>query len=544
MIENKTKLVTCAFPYANGPIHIGHMLEHIQADIWVRYQRMRNKKVYFICADDAHGTPVMLKARQLGINLKEMIFNINKDHKKDFFDFLISYDYYDSTHTLENKEISEEIYFILKKKKLIKSKIIFQFYDFNKKMFLPDRFIKGGCPKCLSPDQYGDNCDFCGAIYNSSDLINPYSTISGTYIKLKKTKHFFFDLPKFTKMLKIWIRSGVLTKEIINKIEEWFSVGLQEWDISRDKPYFGFNIPGYSDKYFYVWLDASIGYISTFKNYCKYKKSINFFDFWKKNSNTSLYHFIGKDIVYFHSLFWPALLESIGYRKPTRIFVHGYVTVNGLKMSKSKGTFITVRSYLKLLKPDCLRYYYATKLSSKINDINFTLEDFVNTVNKEIVNKIVNLASRSAMFINNKFNNLLSSRVSDKNIYKIFVDSSEEISFWFSSLEYNKITKKIIFLADLANRYIEKNKPWVLVKKNKFKNDLHDISSMGINLFRILIIYLKPIVPDLANKSECFLKTIFHWEDIYTPLINHEISRFQTLFKRIDIKKINSLIIS
>lgn len=537
---NNKILVTCAFPYSNGPIHLGHMLEHIQADIWVRYHRMRNREIYFICADDAHGTPVMLKSKELMISPEEMINNVHEEHKRDFYDFYISYDHYSSTHILENKFLLEKIFFNLKINKYIKKKNIFQFYDVKKNMFLPDRFIKGSCPKCFSPNQYGDHCEICGSTYNSCELINPFSIISNSPPQLKKTEHFFFNLPKFEKILKEWVNSGVLQKKILNKIKEWFSIGLKDWDITRDSPYFGFQIPYYSDKYFYVWLDASVGYISVFKNFCKKKKNINFNDFWKKNSNTELYHFIGKDIIYFHSLFWPALLESINYRKPNNIFVHGYLTINGKKMSKSKGTFITARSYLKYLDSDSLRYYYASKLSSNADDINFNLNELVNCINKNIVNKIVNLASRNAVFINKFFKDRLSNVIHNICLYEKFVDYSYKIAENFDKLEYSKVIKKILYLTDLANSYIDYQAPWVLFNKKDFKNT-HSICSTGINLFRILMTYLKPIMPKLSKKVEFFLNISLNWNEIKNPLLDHKISKFEILFKRIKIEDVNPI---
>lgn len=539
---SKNILVTCAFPYSNGPIHIGHMLEHIQADIWVRYNRMRNKNVYFICSDDAHGTPVMLKSKVLGISPEDMINKNYKEHKRDFLNFSISHDYYDSTHSTENQIFLEKIFFNLKRNKNIKKKYIFQFYDTRKNMFLPDRFIKGQCPKCFSSDQYGDHCEVCGSTYNSFELINPYSTISDSSPKLKKTEHFFFSLTKFEEKLKKWVFSGVLSKNILNKTKEWFSIGLKDWDISRDSPYFGFKIPNYSDKYFYVWLDASIGYISAFKNFCKIKKNINFFDFWRKNSETELCHFIGKDIIYFHTLFWPAILEAINYRKPSRIFVHGYLTVNGKKMSKSKGTFITANSYLKYLNSDSLRYYYATKLTSKANDINFNLKELIDCVNNNIVNKVVNLASRNASFIGKFFQNRLSDVIHDFKLYERFTHSSYGISEKFDKLEYSKVIKEILFLTDLANNYINIHSPWLLLNQGYFKK-VHDICSTGINLFRVLMTYLKPIVPNLTEKAEYFLNISLNWDEIKYPLLNHKISKFKILFSRIKVRNIDSLFI-
>lgn len=536
-------LVTCALPYANGSIHLGHILEHIQADIWVRYQRMRGKQVYFICADDAHGTPIMLKAKQLGITPEEMISKVNQEHKCDLADFAINYDNYHSTHSIENKTLSNQIYLTLKENGYIKNKIISQLYDPKQGIFLPDRFVKGHCPKCQAANQHGDNCEVCSAIYNSTELINPYSVISGATPEIRKTEHFFFNLPVFSNMLQVWTRSGSLQSQVINKIQEWFKVGLQQWDITRDTPYFGFEIPNESGKYFYVWLDAPIGYMSTFKNLCEKRPNINFDTYWNKYSTADLYHFIGKDIIYFHSLFWPAILEGSGYRKPTNIFVHGYVTINGRKMSKSRGNFITARTYLNYLDSDCLRYYFAAKISSSINDIDLNLEDFVQRVNSDIVNKVVNLAARNASFINKRFNSKLSARLADPDLYQKFIASADKIGQKFCQSEYNKAIREIMLLADLANRYINEQAPWVVAKQIGREQDLHDICSMGINLFRVLMTYLKPTLPGLASRTETFLKISLKWNDINNPLLNHEITPFKILFQRVEMNNITAMLI-
>ncbi|WMY96848.1 MAG: methionine--tRNA ligase [Arsenophonus sp.] len=538
----KKILVTCALPYANGAIHLGHMLEHIQADIWVRFHRMLGKEVYFICADDAHGTPIMLKAQKLKIAPEEMINQIKKEHEKDLEDFFISYDNYYSTHSIENKKLSEKIFLILKKNGYIKSKIISQLYDPIKCLFLPDRFIKGTCPICSAAHQYGDNCELCGATYHSTKLINPYSVISGAIPEIRNTKHFFFDLPAFSHILKNWIQSNFLHKHVQNKIQEWFKNGLQQWDITRDAPYFGFKIPNEEKKYFYVWLDAPIGYISTFQNLCNKKTNIDFNTYWKKNTTTDLYHFIGKDIVYFHTLFWPAILEAINYRKPTNIIVHGYLTINGTKMSKSRGTFITARSYLEHFDPDCLRYYYAAKLSSGINDVDLNLIDLVHTVNSYVVNKVVNIAARNAGFINKIFHGKLSSRLADPSIYSKFILAKKKIEQAYSDREYNKVIHQIMLLADLANKYIDNQAPWILAKKEKNGGELHDICSMGINLFRVLMIYLKPVLPGLSIRTEKFLNISLQWKDIKHPLLNHKINQFKKLFQRLDINKTTSIL--
>ncbi|CUX96017.1 Methionine--tRNA ligase [Candidatus Gullanella endobia] len=543
MIQIKKKmLVTCALPYANGSIHLGHMLEHIQADIWVRYQRMRGHKVYFICADDSHGTPIMLKAQRLGVNPEEMISKINLEHQTDFYNFNISYDNYYLTHSEESRQLLNLVYQRLKENGFIKSRIISQLFDSEKGMFLPDRFLKGNCPKCYSPDQYGDNCEVCSATYSSMELINPKSVLSGTTPIMQESEHFFFDLPAFSKMLCSWTRSGALQEEVVNKIQEWFKSGLQEWDISRDSPYFGFEVPDAPGKYFYVWLDAPIGYMGTFKNLCQKRSDLHFEEFWNMDSKTDLYHFIGKDIIYFHSLFWPAILEGSYFRKPTNLFVHGYVTLNGTKMSKSRGTFIKASTYLKYLDSDCLRYYYATKLSSNINDIDLNLEDFIQRFNTDIVNKIVNLASRNAGFINKYFDGQLAATVADPALYNHFINAAMSISEAFNNRETSHAIRKIIALADLANRYIDQQAPWIVAKKEGYKTNLQTICSMGIQLFRVLMTYLKPILPSLTKRTEVFLATSLNWDDLLFPLLSHRIRPFETLFNRINVKQIESMI--
>ncbi|MCL0011226.1 methionine--tRNA ligase [Providencia rettgeri] len=540
-VANKL-LVTCALPYANGSIHLGHILEHIQADIWVRYQRMRGKEVHFICADDAHGTPIMLKAQQLGVTPEEMIAAVNQEHQNDFAGFAISYDNYHSTHSEENKVLSELIYGKLKNNGFIKNRTISQLFDPEKGMFLPDRFVKGTCPKCKAEDQYGDNCEVCSATYSPTELINPRSVISGATPVMRDSEHFFFDLPAFSDMLQAWTRSGALQEQVANKMQEWFESGLQQWDITRDAPYFGFEIPDAPGKYFYVWLDAPIGYMGSFKNLCDKRGDLDFDEFWNKDSKTDLYHFIGKDIVYFHSLFWPAMLEGSQYRKPTNLFVHGYVTVNGAKMSKSRGTFITARSYLDHLDADCLRYYYAAKLSSRIDDIDFNLEDFVQRVNSDIVNKVVNLASRNAGFIAKRFDGKLSANLAEPELYQQFVDAAKVIGEDYNNREYNKAIREIMALADIANRYVDEKAPWVVAKQEGKDQELQDICSMGINLFRVLMTYLKPVLPGLTKRAEAFLNSELSWDAINTPLLNHSVAPFKALFNRIEIAKVDAMV--
>ncbi|MGO1247665.1 MAG: methionine--tRNA ligase [Oceanisphaera sp.] len=540
--EPRKILVTCALPYANGSIHLGHMLEHIQADIWVRYQRMRGQTVHFICADDAHGTPIMLKAKQLGIDPEQLIADVQKEHQADFHRFNIGFDNYHTTHSPENREFAELIYGRLKNNGFIENRTISQLYDPEQNMFLPDRFVKGTCPSCKAEDQYGDNCDVCAATYSPTELINPRSAVSGATPIMKDSEHFFFDLPQFSGMLKAWTRSGALQEEMANKLEEWFESGLQQWDITRDAPYFGFEIPDAPGKYFYVWLDAPIGYMGSFKNYCNKRGDINFDEYWHKDSTTELYHFIGKDIVYFHSLFWPAMLDGSNFRKPTNIFVHGYVTVDGAKMSKSKGTFIKADTYLKHLDPECLRYYYAAKLTNRIDDLDLNLTDFVARVNSDVVNKLVNLASRNAGFIKKRFNGQLSAQCAEPALYAEFANAGERIGQYYEQREFGRAIREIMALADKANRYIDEQAPWVIAKQEGQDDQLQAICSVGINLFRCLMTYLKPVMPELAQRSEAFLNTTLTWDALSAPLVDHTLSSFKSLFSRMDTDKVAAMV--
>ncbi|CBY26493.1 methionyl-tRNA synthetase [Yersinia enterocolitica subsp. palearctica Y11] len=486
----------------------------------------------------------MLKAQQLGIEPEEMIAEMSQEHQQDFAGFAISYDNYHSTHSDENRELSSLIYSRLKANGYIKNRTISQLYDPEKGMFLPDRFVKGTCPKCKSPDQYGDNCEVCGATYSPTELIDPKSAVSGATPVMRESEHFFFDLPAFSDMLQAWTRSGALQEQVANKMQEWFESGLQQWDISRDAPYFGFEIPDAPGKYFYVWLDAPIGYMGAFKNLCDKRGDLDFDEFWRKDSEADLYHFIGKDIVYFHSLFWPAMLEGSNFRKPTNLFVHGYVTVNGAKMSKSRGTFIKAGTYLKHLDADCLRYYYAAKLSSRIDDIDLNLEDFVQRVNADIVNKVVNLASRNAGFINKRFAGKLADHLADPALYKTFTDAATSIADTYSNRESSKAIREIMALADIANRYVDEQAPWVVAKEEGRDADLQAICSMGINLFRVLMTYLKPVLPALTERTEAFLNTELTWDSIEQPLLGHQINAFKALFNRIDVDKVNEMVAS
>ncbi|PTT52571.1 methionine--tRNA ligase [Aeromonas sp. HMWF014] len=541
--DPRTMLVTCALPYANGSIHLGHMLEHIQADIWVRYQRMRGHQVHFICADDAHGTPIMLKAQQMGITPEEMIAAVSKEHQTDFAGFNISFDNYHSTHSDENRELAELIYGRLKAGGFIKGRTITQLFDPEKSMFLPDRFVKGTCPKCKSPEQYGDNCDSCGATYSPTELIDPKSAVSGATPVMKDSEHFFFDLPQFETWLAGWVRgSGAIQEEMANKMQEWFESGLQQWDITRDAPYFGFEIPGAPGKFFYVWLDAPIGYMASFKNLCNKRGDIDFDSYWNKDSSAELYHFIGKDIAYFHCLFWPAMLEGANFRKPTKVNVHGYVTVNGAKMSKSKGTFIKASTYLNHLDPECLRYYYAAKLNSRIDDLDLNLDDFVARVNADVVNKLVNLASRNAGFIAKRFDGKLADTCAEPELYAEFANASASISEAYESREFSRAIREIMALADKANRYVDEKAPWVLAKQEGADAELQAVCSVGINLFRVLMAYLKPVMPLLAERAEAFLGETLTWDGVALPLTNHQLTPFKALFSRIEPAKIEAMI--
>lgn len=534
-------LITSALPYANGPIHLGHMLEYIQTDIWSRFQKARGHQCYYVCADDAHGTPIMLKAQQLGITPEQMIAQTSQEHQADFAEFLIGFDNYHSTHSEENRQFASDIYTKLDKGGYIKRKTISQLFDPEKQMFLPDRFVKGDCPKCGALDQNGDSCDSCGATYSPVELKNPRSVVSGATPVLKDSEHYFFDLPAFEQMLKDWTRSGSLQDEMANKLQEWFTEGLQQWDISRDAPYFGFEIPGAPGKFFYVWLDAPIGYLASFKNYCD-KTGLNFDQFWQKDSDAEIYHFIGKDIIYFHSLFWPAMLDGAGYRKPTSVYAHGFVTVNGAKMSKSRGTFIKARTYLDHLNPEYLRYYFASKLTSNITDLDLNLEDFAQKVNADLVGKVVNIASRCASFISKKFGGKLTADIAEPALLAEFTAAGETIAESFEKREFARAIREIMALADKANQYIDAKAPWVLAKNEATLTEAHLVCSMGINLFRVLMHYLKPVLPAMAKEVELFLNDELSWSTYQTALTNHSINVFKPLMQRVEMTKVEAMV--
>ena len=540
-------LITSALPYANGSIHLGHMLEYIQTDIWARFQRLRGHSCIFAWADDAHGTPIMLRAQQEGIEPQELIDRMKAEHEKDFNDFMISYDNFHSTHSDENKYFAEEIYLSAKEKGNITIKTVKQAYDPEAKMFLPDRFVKGECPNCGTADQYGDNCESCGATYATTELKKPYSVISGATPIEKDSEHYFFKVSDYADFLKSWVNSGSsVQKEIANKMNEWLDGGLNDWDISRDAPYWGFKIPDTEDKYFYVWLDAPIGYIASFKNLCD-RTGIDFDEYWRNdasgNNNTELYHFIGKDIAYFHTLFWPACLKAGDFRLPTAVFCHGFLNVNGQKMSKSRGTFIQARAYLDHLPAEPLRYYFAAKLSNTVDDIDLNLQDFQQRINSDLVGKVVNIASRCAGFIGKKFDAKLSENLADEALYQKFIDASDSIAQSYEERRYSKAMREIMALADLANQYIDEKQPWVLIKDENRQQEVQGICSLGINLFRALITYLKPVLPELAEKSEAFLNAgELNWDSVATPLLSHKINKFKPLMTRIEEDKVNAML--
>ncbi len=537
--HKRTILMTSALPYANGPIHLGHLVEYIQTDIWARFQRLRGHEAYYVCADDAHGTPIMLRAQLEGISPDELVAKMTLLHQADFADFAIHFDNYYSTHSPENRHFAEHIYCGLRDKGHIERRLIRQAFDPIKQMFLPDRFIRGECPKCGAKDQYGDNCEVCGATYLPTELKNPVSAISGATPIDKESEHLFVKLGDFEEMLKQWMNNGSLQPAVIHKLSEWFEAGLQSWDISRDAPYFGFEIPDAPNKYFYVWLDAPIGYLASFKNLCD-RNGLDFDHFWKPDSTAEVYHFIGKDIIYFHALFWPALLFGGDFRKPTAIFAHGFLTVDGQKMSKSRGTFITARSYLNHLNPEYLRYYFAAKLASGIDDIDLNLEDFSNRVNADLVGKVVNIASRCAGFITKNFAGQLASELHKPDLFEQFISKGEEIAQDYENRDYSKAVREIMALADKANQYIDEFKPWVIAKQAGQEHLLQSVCTQGLNLFNVMMGYLQPILPVMAQKVELFLNSPITWQP--QPLLSHQIATFQPLMMRLDSKQLDAML--
>ncbi|HEB59891.1 MAG TPA: methionine--tRNA ligase [Gammaproteobacteria bacterium] len=543
MTQPRQILVTSALPYANGAIHLGHLVEYIQTDIWVRFQKLRGHQCLYVCADDAHGTPIMLRAQSEGITPEELIARVAEEHRADFADFHIGFDNYHSTHSDENRELASLIYTRLRDGGHIGTRTIKQAYDPDKDMFLPDRFIKGTCPRCRTPDQYGDSCEHCGATYAPTELIDPVSAISGATPVERESEHYFFELEHFETMLKEWTSGDHMQAEIRHKLNEWLDAGLRPWDISRDAPYFGFEIPDAPGKYFYVWLDAPIGYMASFKNLCVQREELDFDAWWGADSKTELYHFIGKDIAYFHTLFWPAMLQGAGFRLPSAVFCHGFLTVNGQKMSKSRGTFIMARTYLDHLDAEYLRYYYAAKLGSGIDDLDLNLEDFMQRVNSDLVGKVVNIASRCAGFIRKRFGGRLSASLSEAALIDGFAARREAIAALYERREFGHAMREIMALADQANQYIDEKKPWVIAKQEGRDAELQDICSTGINLYRILIAFLKPVLPVLAQKSEAFLNIApLHWDAVATPLADHEINKFKPLMTRIEKDRIDAMV--
>lgn len=542
MSEPRKILVTSALPYANGSIHLGHMLEYIQTDMWVRFQKHRGNQCVYVCADDAHGSAIMLRAEKEGITPEQLIANVKAEHSADFADFLVDFDNFHSTHCEENRELSSEIYLKLREAGHIAQRSVTQYFDPQKQMFLADRFIKGTCPKCAATDQYGDNCEKCGATYAPTELKDPKSAISGATPVLKDSQHFFFKLPDFQRMLEGWTRSGTLQDAVANKIAEWLDAGLQEWDISRDAPYFGFEIPGEPGKYFYVWLDAPIGYMASFKNLCARCPELDFDAYWGKDSTAELYHFIGKDIINFHALFWPAMLEGAGYRKPTALNVHGFLTVNGEKMSKSRGTFIKARTYLDHLAPEYLRYYFASKLGRGVDDLDVNLDDFVQKVNSDLVGKVVNIASRCAGFVHKGNNGVLVAANAAPELTQAFLDATPSIAEAYEVRDFARAMREIMALADRANAWIAEKAPWSLAKQEGKAEEVQAVCAAGINLFRQLIIFLKPVLPELAKEAERFLNVEpLTWDDHATWLADHPLNPFQALMTRIDPVKVQAM---
>ena len=543
MHQSRDILITSALPYANGPIHLGHLVEYIQTDIWARFQKMRGHNCWYVCADDAHGTPIMLRARQEDVTPEQLIARVAAEHQADFAAFHIGFDNYHSTHSPENQHYATLIYTRNRDAGHIAQRTITQAYDPVEQMFLPDRFIKGECPKCGATDQYGDNCEACGASYSPAELKNPRSAVSGAVPEQRESDHYFFKLGDFEPMLRAWTRSGSLQKEVANKLDEWFAAGLQEWDISRDAPYFGFEIPDHPGKFFYVWLDAPIGYMASFQHLCDQTPGLEFERFWGQDSTAELYHFIGKDIIYFHALFFPAMLHGAGFRTPSAIFAHGFLTVDGQKMSKSRGTFIKARTYLDHLNPEYLRYYFAAKLGANVDDIDLNLEDFAARVNADLVGKVVNIASRCAGFISKRFDGRLAAALAEPALFAEFITAGESIAAAYEKREFSRAVREIMALADRANQYIDEHAPWVVAKHAGREAELQAICSMGLNLFRVLIGYLRPILPKTAAESEAFLQIEpLTWDALATPVLDHVIAPFKPLMTRVDPQQITAML--
>ena len=543
MPEPRKLLVTSALPYANGSPHMGHLVEYLQTDIWVRFQKLRGHECLYVCASDSHGTPIMLKARELGITPEALTEGYSAEFVNAFRDFGIEFDNYYTTHSPENEALVTEIFTTLRDKGDIYTRTIEQAYDEKEGLFLPDRFVRGTCPRCKSDDQYGDACEVCGATYTPEDLLDPVSVLSGTTPVKRESEHYFFKLSDYEERLRQWMSDATLDKNVLAKLEEWFAAGLRDWDISRDAPYFGFQIPGTDDKYFYVWLDAPVGYMASFMNLCARRDDLEFDDYWRPGSDIEVYHFIGKDIMYFHTLFWPAVLQGAGFRTPTSVFSHGFLTINGKKMSKSRGTFINARTYLDNLNPNFLRYYYAAKLGPTIEDIDLNLEDFSARVNSDLVGKLVNIASRCAGFISKNFDGRLADHLPDAALFAEFSEQSETIATHYERREYSKAMREIMALADKANRYIDDHKPWKMIKDEAHRADVQGVCTQGLNLFRSLMIYLTPVVPAVSADARGFLNEVnWRWQDASTPLLGTMIRKFKPLLQRVESAQIERML--
>jgi methionyl-tRNA synthetase len=535
--------VSSALPYANGSIHMGHLVEYIQSDIWARFQRLRGNRCSYVCAADAHGTPIMIKAREEQITPEQLVTRVSAEQLEDLKSFGVEFDNFHSTHSEENEELVGRLYRALNDAGHIYTRTIEQAFDKTEKMFLPDRFVRGTCPRCKSEDQYGDACEVCGATYSPIDLIAPVSVLSGTTPVWRESEHYFFRLSAFESNLRQWMSQANLHQNITSKLEEWFGAGLQDWDISRDAPYFGFLIPGTSDKYFYVWLDAPVGYLASFLNMCRRRDDLDFDEYWTPGNDTEVYHFIGKDIVYFHTLFWPAVLEGAGMRLPTSVFAHGFLTVNGKKMSKSRGTFINARTYRNHLDPNYLRYYYAAKLGPGMDDIDLNLDDFAARVNSDLVGKLVNIASRCAGFVSRNSAGRMADALDDQELFASFREAGETIAAHYESREYSKAMRIVMSLADQANRYIELKKPWVMAKDSSRSAEVQQVCSQGLNLFRSLMIYLAPVLPDLAEKSRAlFGEEYWTWQSAAEPLLGKVIAEYQPMLMRVDATQIEKVV--
>ena len=532
--------VTSALPYANGSIHIGHLLEAIQTDIWARFQKMRGHDCLYLCADDAHGTPIMLSAARAGITPETLIARIHEEHRQDYADFEVDFDNFYTTHSDENRVFAEAIHARLDAAGHIRRRTVEQLYDPVQEMFLPDRYLRGECPFCHAAGQYGDSCEVCNRTYAPTELLNPVSSISGATPVARESEHYFFNLPAFTDELRDWVHAGRLQPEVVNKLDEWFEAGLREWDISRDAPYFGFQIPGAPGKYFYVWVDAPIGYFASLKNLLD-RQGRTIDAFIEPDSEVEMYHFIGKDIMYFHTLFWPAVLHGSGYRMPTNVFAHGFLTVDGQKMSKSRGSFITARTWRQHLSPECLRYYFAAKSGSGVDDIDLNLEDFRQRVNADLVGKVVNLASRSAGFINKRFDGRLASVAHEPALLQEFIQAGATIAADYEAREYAKAMREVMRLADRANQYVDRHKPWVIAGQDPTAAELQAICSQALNLFRVLVIYLQPVLPGLAARAQAFLNAEpFTWDELPAALYEHRINRFKPLLTRVEQTQVDA----